>query len=189
MFDHFLRVRKDRLLAPIARRVGRRVSPSAITVLALLVGLTAAYAASTRAYGLALGLWWGNRVLDGFDGTLARVAGTGNEFGAYLDIVADFVVYAAVPIGLVIASPDPRATLAAVLLLASFYVNAATWMALSATPDRSPPGIIAGAETVVFYSLFLALPDHIILLFRVMAVLVALTALQRIVWAARHLPR
>ena len=157
MFDHFLRVRKDRLLAPIARRVGRRVSPSAITVLALIVGLCAAYVASRRAYGLALGLWWGNRLLDGFDGTLARVAGTASVFGGYLDIVLDFVVYATIPIGLVIASPDPRAALAAVLLLASFYVNAATWMALSATPDQSPPGLIAGAETVLFYSLFLIL--------------------------------
>jgi phosphatidylglycerophosphate synthase len=186
VFDHFLRERKDRLLAPIARRVGRRISPSTITVLALLVGLAAAYGASRRAYGLALGLWWVNRCFDGFDGTLARVAGTAGDFGAYLDIVFDFVVYVAIPIGLVIASPDPRAPLATILLLASFYVNAATWMALSATPDKSPPGLIAGAETVVFYSLFLALPGQLVLLFRIMAALVALTALQRIAWAARH---
>jgi phosphatidylglycerophosphate synthase len=189
VFDHFLRVRKDRLLAPIARRVGRRVSPSTITVLALLVGLAGAYATAQRAYGLALGLWWVNRLLDGFDGTLARVAGTATDFGGYLDLVLDFVVYAAIPIGLAIASPDPRAPLAAVLLLGSFYVNAATWMALTATPDRSPPGLIAGAETVVFYSLFLILPGQVVLLFWVMTVLVALTALQRIVWAVRHLPR
>jgi phosphatidylglycerophosphate synthase len=189
VFDHFLRVRKDRLLAPIARRLGRRVSPTAITALAFIVGLAAAYGAATRASGLALGCWLANRLLDGFDGTLARVTNTATELGAYLDIVLDFVVYAAIPIGLAIASPDPRAPLAAILLLASFYVNAATWMALSATPDQSPPGLITGAETVVFYSLFLALPDQLVVLFRVMTVLVALTALQRIVWAVRHLPR
>jgi hypothetical protein len=62
-------------------------------------------------------------------------------------------------------------------------------MALATTPDQSPPALIAGAETVVFYSLFLALPGEIVLLFRIMTVMVALTALQRIVWAARHLPR
>jgi phosphatidylglycerophosphate synthase len=189
VFDHFLRERKDRLLGPIARRVGQRVSPSAITVLALLAGLAGAYGAARRAYGLALGLWWVNRLLDGFDGTLARVAGTASDFGAYLDIVLDFVIYAAIPIGLVIASSDPRAPLATILLLASFYVNAATWMALSVTPDQSPPGLITGAETVVFYSLFLALPGQLVLLLRIMAALVALTALQRIVWAARHLAR
>ena len=189
MFDHFLRARKDRLLAPIARRVGQRISPSTITVLALLVGLGAAYSASRHAYGLALGLWWANRLLDGFDGTLARVAGTATAFGAYLDIVLDFVVYAAVPIGIAVASPDPRAPMATVLLLASFYVNAATWMTLSATPDQSPSGLIAGAETVVFYSLFLGLPGLTVPLFRVMAALVALTALQRLAWAVRHRAR
>ena len=189
MFDHFLRARKDRLFAPIARRVGRRLSPTAITVLAFVVGIGAAYGAARRAYGLALGLWWVNRFLDGFDGTLARVTGTASEFGAYLDLVLDFVVYAAIPLGLVLGAPDPHAPMAAGLLLATFYVNGATWMALAATPDQSPPGLIAGAETVVFYSLFLALPGEIVLLFRIMAGMVALTALQRIVWAARHLPR
>jgi phosphatidylglycerophosphate synthase len=189
VFDHFLRARKDRLLAPIARRVGRRVPPTAITILAFIVGLAAAYGAARGAYVIALGLWWANRLLDGFDGTLARVAGTASAFGAYLDIVLDFVVYAAIPLGLVISATDPRASMAALLLLVSFYVNAATWMALSTTPDKSPPGLIAGAETVVFYTLFLALPGEIVSLFRIMTVLVALTAIQRLVWAARHLPR
>jgi len=94
-----------------------------------------------------------------------------------------------IPLGLVLSVSDPRAPLAAALLLATFYVNAATWMALSATPEKSPPGLIAGAETVVFYTLFLALPGQIVLLFRIMTVLVAFTAVQRLVWAVRHLPR
>ena len=165
------------------------MSPTVITVLAFVVGLAAAYGAARRAYGVALGLWWVNRFLDGFDGTLARVQGTASPFGAYLDIVLDFVVYAAIPLGLVIAATDPRAAMAAILLLASFYVNAGTWMTLAATPDKSPSGLIAGAETVVFYSLFLALPTHLVLLFRIMTGLVALTALQRLVWATRHLAR
>jgi len=189
VFDDFLRARKDRLLAPIARRVGRRVSPTAITILAFIVGLAAAYGAGRGAYVIALALWWVNRLLDGFDGTLARVTGRASGFGAYLDIVLDFVIYAAIPLGLVLGASDPRAPMAALLLLASFYVNAATWMALSATPDKSPPSLIAGAETVVFYTLFLILPTEIVALFRIMAALVALTALQRLVWAARHLPR
>jgi phosphatidylglycerophosphate synthase len=186
VFDHFLRARKDRLLAPIARRVDRRLPPVAVTLLAFVIGLAAAYSAARRAYVPALGLWWVNRLLDGFDGTLARVHGNESAFGAYLDIVLDFIVYATIPLGLVLASDDARAPMAAVFLLASFYVNAATWMSVSGVRD-SPPGLIAGAETVVLYSLFLAFPAHLVLLFWVMAALVALTAVQRIVWAARHL--
>jgi phosphatidylglycerophosphate synthase len=187
VFDHFLRALKDRLLAPLARGVGRRLPPVAVTALACVVGLAAALSAAERASGAALGLWWLNRFLDGFDGTLARVHGTASPFGAYLDIVLDFVVYAAIPVGLAISSDDPRAPLAALLLLASFYINAASWMTLTGAPEPRPPGLIAGAETILFYSVCLAIPGHIVVLFWIMAALVALTALQRIVWASRHL--
>lgn len=162
--------------------------PVVVTLIAFAVGLAAAYCASQRAYGLALGLWLGNRLLDGFDGTLARVHGTATALGAYLDIVLDFVVYATIPLGLAVGAPDPGVPLAAAILLASFYVNAASWMSISGVRE-SPPGLIAGAETVVLYSLFFVLPASLVLLFRVMAALVALTAIQRIVWAARHLPK
>jgi phosphatidylglycerophosphate synthase len=188
VFDHFLRALKDRLLAPLARRVDRRLPPAVITLIAFCVGLAAAFSAARGAYHAALGLWWLNRFLDGFDGTLARVHGTDSTFGAYLDIVLDFVVYAAIPLGLVVGVSDPRAPLAGLLLLSSFYVNAATWMSLSGVRE-SPPALIAGAETVVFYSLFLALPQHLVPLFRIMAALVLLTAAQRLIWASRHLAK
>lgn len=36
----------------------------------------------------------------GIDGLVARVSGQQTDFGGYLDILCDFVVYAAIPIGL-----------------------------------------------------------------------------------------
>ncbi len=87
-------------------------------------------------------------------------------------------------------------------LLGSFFVNAASWMYLSAVLERRgagarargelttvtmPPGLIAGAETVVLYTLFLLVPSRLAELFALMAALVYATVVQRLVWAWRHL--
>ena len=202
MFDVLLRALKDRLLEPLARLLGPRVAPDGVTLLACLVGLAAAAAAWRQAYGAALALWAANRLLDGLDGTLARVHGRQTDFGGYLDILLDFVVYAAVPTGLALGRLTYPALAAGLALLGAFFVNAASWMYLSAVLERRalgaatrgerttvtmPPGLIAGTETVIFYALFLAFPAHAPELFGLMAALVYVTVGQRVWWARQNL--
>ena len=202
MFDDLLRHLKDRLLTPVAARVGRRVHPNAVSVAALAVGLLAGALAARRLYAAALAAWALNRVLDGLDGTLARVTGRQSDFGGYLDILLDFVVYAAVPLGLVFGVGTLGAARAGLWLVASFFVNAASWMYLSAVLERRaqgaasrgelttvtmPPALVAGAETVVLYALFLAFPARLPTQFAIMTALVAANVVQRLVWAARRL--
>jgi phosphatidylglycerophosphate synthase len=143
-----------------------------------------------------------NRVLDGLDGTLARVQGRQTDLGGYVDLLLDFVVYAAIPIGLAVGLGDDRTLVAALVLLASFYVNAASWMYLSAVLERRdagtrargelttvamPPGLIGGTETMVCYAAFFLLPRYLVPLFWLMSSLVLLTAVQRLAWAVRRL--
>ncbi|MEO6864082.1 MAG: CDP-alcohol phosphatidyltransferase family protein [Gemmatimonadaceae bacterium] len=202
MFDTFLRALKDSLLAPVARALGTRLHPNVVTIVAWLAGVLAAVAAGRGIFLGALGLWIVNRMLDGLDGTLARVAGTQSDFGGYLDIVSDFSVYAMVVVGLILGSHTWPAAVAGAALIGTFYVNAASWMYLaailerrelgaSATGERTtitmPPGLIAGTETFVFYVLFLLIPAHLPVLFTLMSIGVAATIVQRIVWARRHL--
>jgi phosphatidylglycerophosphate synthase len=202
MFDRYLRRLKDRWLAPLAAMLGPRVPPDAVTVLAFLAGVGCAVAAVLDDLRPALALWIANRVLDGLDGTLARAHGRESAFGAYLDIVLDFVVYAAVPLALVARQPTPELAIAGVVLLAAFYVNSASWMYLAAlleqrhegakargeaTTVTMPPGLVGGAETVAFYCAFFVWPAHQTRLFYAMAVLVLLNVVVRLVWAKRHL--
>ena len=202
MFDLLLRPVKDQVLGPFARAIGRSVSPMTVTIAALAAGLAAAAFIARGAYGMALVLWGLNRVLDGLDGSLARVQGSQTALGGYIDIVLDFVVYAAVPISFVIATPDASLALAALVLLGSFFVNAASWMYLAAileqrnqgasaraelTTITMPEGVVGGTETVVFYALFLLLPRHLVLLFGIMSVLVLASVAQRLIWAVRRL--
>ena len=201
MLDHTLRVYKDDLLRPLAGHLGR-ISPNAITVLALVVGLAAASAAALQWYWVALGLWLLNRVLDGLDGMVARTHARQSDFGGYLDIVLDFVVYAAVPIGLYLGNPSGANALALILLLSSFYVNAASWIYLSAILEKRaagagvrgelttvtmPNGLVGGAETILFYSVFLVWPGGLPWLFGVMTTMVLVGVGQRLWWARRNL--
>jgi phosphatidylglycerophosphate synthase len=201
MFDHLLRGLKDRLLAPLATLL-RGVPPNALSVVALLLGLGAAVAAARGAWSAGLALWLANRVVDGLDGTVARLADTQTDFGGYLDILLDFVVYAAIPVGFAIQSSDRLVLVLAVALEGAFFVNACSWMYLSAVLEKRasgarstgelttvtmPPALVAGFETVVFFSLFYLFPAKLPLLFGLMTTLVVINVLQRLVWARRVL--
>lgn len=202
MFDEYLRAWKERILAPVARALGARLAPNQLTLLAAAIGLACCAAAWHGRHGVALVLWWLNRLLDGLDGTQARVHGRQSAFGAYLDIVLDFVVYAAVPLALAVPAGDPATLTAALVMLAAFYVNAASWMYLAAlleqrqqgaaargelTTVTMPPGVVAGTETVVAYSLFLLAPAYLTPLFLVFTLLIAVGVVVRLRWARGHL--
>ena len=202
MFDNLLRRLKDRLLEPIARWLGPTVSPDAVTLAAFAVGLLSAGAVLVGHPSAGLAFWLINRILDGLDGTHARLHARSTPFGAYLDIVLDFVVYAAIPTALVLASRSFQVALAGMGLLAAYYVNAASWMYLSAlleqrqmgvgatgelTAVTMPRGLVAGTETIIAYVLFFLWPSRLPVLFCGMGVLVMVTAVQRLIWARRHL--
>lgn len=202
MVDKLLRGPKERLLSPIAFGLPPSLQPVTITLIAFGAGLCAALAISQQSYGAGLVLWIGNRVLDGLDGTFARVHGKQSDWGGYLDMLLDTVIYAAIPIALVLAQPSAAAWLSLALLLSSFYVNGASWMYLAALLEKRrqgahargelttitmPGGIIEGSETVLFYTLFLLIPGALVPLFWAMALLVFATSGQRLLWACRTL--
>ena len=199
MFDTFMRRLKDRLIEPLAAPLGS-VSPNLLTLLGLMTGLTAALLAAFGSVILSLLVWLLSRILDGLDGLVARRFNKQSDFGGYLDIVCDFAVYAAVPIGLTISQQTTVNFIALAVMLASFYVNAASWMYLSAllekraAPDPStqtsiimPSGLIGGTESITAFCIFLLFPAQIAPLFGVFSALVFVTIIQRLIWAKQNL--
>lgn len=202
MFDRTLRIPKEALLTPIALRYFQRVHPTTLTLVAFGAGLASGLAVWHQAYELGLGLWGTNRLLDGMDGTVARVYRKQSELGGYLDMLLDTVIYALIPITIVLSSPSHSGWLSLAFLLTSFYLNATSWMYLAALLEKRnvgskvngeltsitmPIGLVEGAETVLFFTLFLLFPAAHVFLFVLMGTLVYLTVVQRFVWARRHL--
>jgi len=201
MFDRQMRQVKDVAFGPLARPL-RRFSPTSLTLAALFCGVGTAVALYYQLYLVAFLGWFLNRAFDALDGVVARQQGRQTDFGGYLDIVVDFVVYALIPVGLVWGRPSPTGFLLLAILLAAFYVNAASWMYLAAILEKRalgaaaqseqttitmPEGVVGGTETIVFYGLFILFPGWYEELFGLMAALVGLTILQRILWAYRHI--
>jgi phosphatidylglycerophosphate synthase len=200
MFDTLTRRWKDRLIEPLAAPLAS-VSPAFITLLGLLTGLAAAWLAAIGSVLPSLLVWLLSRVSDGLDGLVARRFNKQSDFGGYLDIVCDFAVYAAVPISLTLSQPTTRNFIALAVMLASFYVNAASWMYLSALLEKRaardvstqtsiimPAGLIGGTESITAFCIFLLFPAYIAPLFVVFSALVFVTVLQRLLWAWRNLP-
>jgi phosphatidylglycerophosphate synthase len=138
--------------------------------------------------------------LDGVDGLAARVHNKTSDWGGYLDLLMDWVIYLLVPLAFVWAMPTTQNLWAMIFLLVSFQVNTLSWTLLSAilekrregdrgrlTTMEMPTGLIEGAETVFLFSLFFLLPGYVAALFWIMGALVFFTAGQRFWWAWHNL--
>jgi phosphatidylglycerophosphate synthase len=190
------------LAAPVLDRAGRRIAatglpPTALTAAGWAAGAGACAATALRAWPVAVGLWLANRLLDGLDGPTARAAGSATEAGGFLDIVADFSVYAGVILGLAIAEPTAR--LACVALLAAYYISGTAFLALSSLAERRRQrlgderslrfvgGLAEGTETIAVYILLFLLPGQAVVIVWAFTAAVAITAAQRITLGTRLL--
>ncbi len=202
MLDSVARPLKNRLLHPVTSRLAARVHPHSITLASALFGLLAAVAVSQGRFDLGLLGWALNRILDGLDGTVAREGGRQTDFGGYIDMIADFAVYAAIPIGVAIHFATADLWLATSVMLATFYVNSASWMYLAALLEKRsagarkideetsitmPDALVGGTETLLLYTSFLVLPALAPEIFWLTTILTAVSVLQRVVWALRYL--
>jgi phosphatidylglycerophosphate synthase len=198
MFDPLLR----RLIDPPLDRAGawlakRGLTANQATLGGVAVGLLAVPLLAGGYYNGALIVVLLNRLLDGLDGAIAR-QGKPTLFGGYLDIVCDFVFYAAVPLGFALAVPENAVW--AALLLASFMCTGASFLgrAIMAARREEPDGdargrksfhhsagLIEGTETIVAFVLFCLFPASFPWLAAPFALLCFWTAAQRVVNASR----
>lgn len=164
MLDHLAQPLLKPMLQPFAAMLARRgVRADAVTLAGFVIGLTALPALAMQAYELALVAILANRLLDGLDGSLARIQGP-TDRGAYLDIALDFAFYGTIPLGFAIADPAANGLPAAVLATAfigtgsSFLAFAAIAAKRGLTSDLHPRkgiyylgGLTEGAETITAF--------------------------------------
>ena len=195
-----------RLIDPSLDRAARSlaasgISANAVTLAACAIGLAAAVAISLQWYLAGLVLMLLSRIGDGLDGAVAKIAGK-TDLGGYLDIVLDFLFYGVIPIGFVLADPAANAVAGAVLVF-SFYVNGASFLAFAAiaakrnmaSEARGPKslffttGLAEATETIAVFAAFCLVPHWFPELAYAFAALTFYTALSRIVLAARTFGR
>jgi phosphatidylglycerophosphate synthase len=128
MLDAIIRKRIDPPLAVIARQAVKwQISAQTATVVGFVLGLAATALIVAHLYLPAAVVLLVSRFCDGLDGAIARQTRL-TDLGGFLDIVLDFIVYAAVVFGFALADPAANA-LAAAFLTTSFMAPAATFLA------------------------------------------------------------
>lgn len=176
----------------------RGASADAVTLVGLAFGLVAAGLLSFGHSGLLVALpLLASRLADGLDGAVARAGGK-TDFGGYLDIVCDFVFYAAIPVAFVFRDPAENGVAGAFLLL-TFYVNGATFLGYAILAEKRgmetkgrgekslyfTAGLLEGTETILFFLLIVLAPGSFVPAAWVFGGLCLLTALARVLLARR----
>lgn len=201
MLDSRIRPLIDRSLAVSAERLATAgVTANQLTGLGLVLGLAAAAAIAMGWIGPGCVLFLAGRVADGLDGAVARRTHSVSDLGGYLDIVVDFIVYAAIPLGFALYDPSANA-LAAAFLLATIVVNGSAFLAFAIMAAKRRlttaaqgakslfylAGLAEGTETTAFYVAFCLWPQHFAVLAGAFASLCFLSACGRIASTAERL--
>jgi len=198
MFDAKLRPLIDPPLNALGRNLAALgITADAVTLIGLTLGISAGFAIANDAHFVALALILANRILDGLDGAIAR-ATRQSDFGGYLDIVADFAFYVAVPVGFGLETTANTA--AALTLVAAFTLTGISFMAFATMAAKRGlettahglksfyfnTGLAEGGETILVFVVMCLWPTwfNVLALFYAAACLV--TILQRSL-LARHL--
>ena len=94
-----------------------------LTLLGGAVGVMSAGVAWQGWYSVGLCLWLLNRLIDGLDGTVARMFDRQSDFGGYTDIIIDVTIYALVPIGIGNVRGNDRSLSSAHLYVGNLFMS------------------------------------------------------------------
>ncbi|MBH0048213.1 CDP-alcohol phosphatidyltransferase family protein [Pseudoalteromonas sp. NZS11_1] len=194
MLDKFITPVIKPLLTPVVMLMHKRgITADQLTVVGFLVGLLAVPL-------LAFEMWYGalvaialNRILDGLDGALARYANQSSSAGGFLDITLDFLFYAAIPLGFILANPEQNA-IAGSLLLATFIGTGSSFLAFAIAAEKfkleKPQfkyksfyylnGLTEGTETIALFIAFCIWPQYFAVMASIFAIACGITIFTRI---------
>lgn len=199
MIDTRLRRAVDPPLNALARLLIRTgLTANQVTVAGFVIGLLAVPLLALELYGWALAVILVNRVLDGLDGSMARMTVV-TDRGGYLDIVLDFIFYAAIPFGFILGQPD--AAIPGAFLIFSFvgsgssFLGFAVFAAKRRISTNLPSaksiyylgGLTEGFETMVAFALMCLLPKWFWLIALIFGILCWITAISRVSFAYNSL--
>ncbi|WP_352339462.1 CDP-alcohol phosphatidyltransferase family protein [Psychrobacter sp. 16-MNA-CIBAN-0192] len=194
MLDKYLTPIIKPLLTPVVILLHKRsITADQLTVVGFLIGLLALPLLAFEYWYAALAAIVLNRIFDGLDGALARYAKQSSSAGGYLDITLDFLFYAAIPLGFILANPEQNA-IAGALLLATFIGTGSSFLAFAIAAEKFKidrpqfkyksfyylNGLTEGTETIALFIAFCIWPQHFAFFATLFAIVCTITIFTRI---------
>ena len=166
--------------------------PNQLTFLGLIVGLLCFLFLAAGLVYLAFIFFILNRIIDGIDGTMARLTKT-TDLGGYYDIIFDFFIYALIPFGFILF--DEKNYLSMSLLLMSFMGTCSTFLTTALVFEKKKikaktiskksfyysNGLVEGTETIILFSLMFLFNHIASLIAWIFAILCIFTSIIRVI--------
>ena len=200
MLDAPMRRLIDPPLNAAAAAISNKISANQITIGGFLLGLVSCYAVTQGQFIAALIFLLLNRLADGLDGAVARRTAP-SALGAYLDIVADFLLWALLPLAFLVHDGDNA--VAAAILLSSFAMSMTVFLAFAIQAEKLGltseaqgkkgmyylAGLAEGTETISFFTVTLIYPTAFIPAALLFAAFVYLSVIGRLMVSVQALRR
>lgn len=200
MLDSTLRKLIDPPLNLAANHLAKVLSANSITIIGFFIGFLSFIAIIKGQFTLALVFLTVNRLADGLDGAVARRDGHdgATDLGSYLDITADFLLWALLPLGFALHDSDNA--LAAAVLLSSFAMSMTVFLAFAMLAEKRGlssdaqgkkgfyyiAGLAEGSETILFFMLVMLMPIWFIPAALIFAGFVYLSVFGRLIVSINH---
>jgi len=197
MFDRSIQRLTQKPLSILGKFLLKIFKPNQITIIGFLFGIVMCFLIFIHSYFLAILFLFLNRLCDGLDGVMARQTSP-SPLGAYLDIILDFIIYAAFV--LVFSLENEINLLTGVFLLFTYICTGTTFLTQAiiqpqldysqqqdSIEDEIPKsfiyasGLIEGTETIFFMFLCLIMPKAFPILGFLFSILCLITAIARVI--------
>ena len=198
MFDRSIQRLTQKPLSILGKFLLKIFKPNQITIIGFFFGIVMCFLIFIHSYFLAILFLFLNRLCDGLDGVMARLTSP-SPLGAYLDIILDFIIYAAFV--LVFSLQNEINLLTGVFLLFSYICTGTTFLTQAIiqpqldysqqdhddVKDEIPKsfiyasGLIEGSETIFFMFICLILPKAFPILGFLFGMLCLITAIARVI--------
>ena len=197
MFDRSIQRLIQKPLSFLGKFLLKILQPNQITFIGFFFGILMCFLIFIHSYFLAILFLFLNRLCDGLDGVMARQTSP-SPLGAYLDIILDFIIYAAFV--LVFSLENEINLLTGVFLLFTYICTGTTFLTqaiIQPQLDYSQQqdnvegeipksfiyasGLIEGTETIFFMFLCLIMPKAFPILGFLFSVLCLITAIFKLI--------
>lgn len=197
MFDRSIQRLIQKPLSFLGKFLLKTLQPNQITFIGFFFGILMCFLIFIHSYFLAILFLFLNRLCDGLDGVMARQTSP-SPLGAYLDIILDFIIYAAFV--LVFSLENEINLITGVFLLFTYICTGTTFLTQAiiqpqldysqqqdSIEDEIPKsfiyasGLIEGTETIFFMFLCLIMPKAFPILGFLFSVLCLITAIARVI--------
>lgn len=160
------------------------LTPIAITIIALILGLSAAISIGFGFKLAAILLLWLSGLFDVLDGTVARKTGTSSNLGAFIDITFDRIVELSMIIAMTLYNPN--LSFMSLILTATIVMSMTIFLTVGSfaknTGQKSfyyQAGVTERTEAFIFFTLMILLPQFTLVIGYIFAITILFTAGQR----------